>query len=166
MNGEIGNCSIKTLEPKTQEELGLDEPFPFNSSTPLYPEWPVGVLAHVPQEVAKAVAEALFQITKNSTAAIQGKYASWIPPLSYLSLNTMQEKLGWISEGKCMRSDNFYNAVVCPAGYVKKSEAEMDRSCVDDDADSGWVNTTACPPGTSVCVALVRKCQIKPTPSR
>jgi len=39
-----------------------------------YPEWPVGVLPHVPTKVAASVASALYNIDANSTAAHSGKY--------------------------------------------------------------------------------------------
>ena len=93
---------------------------------------PLAALRDTPKEVSKAVVEALFQINKTHEAAIAGKYSSWIPPLSYASLNFMQRSLGWIAPpplaalstgaaastdfvalGQCTRSDNFYNAIVC-----------------------------------------------------
>jgi serine/threonine protein kinase len=154
-NGEIDLGLIKVLAPK---DLGSDSMFPFQTSTLLYPEWPVAALRHVPNEVSKAVAAALFQINISHPAAVAGKYSSWIPPLSYASLNSMQRSLGWINEhvrpsaqtgfvalGQCMKSVHFYDAVVCPTNFVKISEEEMHESC------SG-VNTTACPKGyTCVC---------------
>ena len=99
---------------------------------------PLAALRHTPKEVSKAVVEALFQINKTHEAAIAGKYSSWIPPLSYASLNFMQRSLGWIAPpppaalstsaaastgfvalGQCTRSDNFYNAIVCT--YIQLS---------------------------------------------
>jgi hypothetical protein len=141
LNKEIEAGLIKVLEPK---DVGPN--FPFETTTDLYPEWSIGVLPHVDEAITKALVDALFSIDRTHYAAISGKYSSWIPPLSYLSLNKMQRELGWISEkGACMRSDKFYDAVVCPVGYLKLSEVDVDTSCKG-------VNTTACPDGyTCVC---------------
>lgn len=64
--------------------------FPFNSSTQLYPEWPVAALPHVDANTIKMVAEALQAITPNSTIATIGGYATFTPPLSYLTLFKLQ----------------------------------------------------------------------------
>ena len=113
LNGEIEAGLLKVLEPKN-----VGSEFPFNTTTSLYPEWSIGALRHVPEDISKAVVEALFKINRTTPAAISGKYSSWIPPLSYLPLNSMQRSLGWINEspataanstfaalGACIRSD-------------------------------------------------------------
>lgn len=106
---------------------------------------PLAALRHTPKEVSKAVVEALFQINKTHEAAIAGKYSSWIPPLSYASLNFMQRSLGWIAPpppaalstsaaastgfvalGQCTRSDNFYNAIVCT--YIQLSYLQKKKT--------------------------------------
>jgi serine/threonine protein kinase len=165
MNGEIEPGLLKVVSPKN---LGPNSEFPFQTTTPLYPEWPVAVLRHVPEEVTREVAKALLQIDKTHPAAVAGKYAEWIPPLSYSSLNAMQRSLGWIKEpteepaphstefvslGQCMKSDNFYDAIVCPDTYVKVSKEAMDVGCSS-------VNTTPCPDGYS-CVC--NPCKKVPT---
>ena len=113
LNGEIEPGLLKVLEPKN-----VGPGFPFNTTTSLYPEWSIGVLRHVPEDISKAVLEALFKINRTTPAAISGTYSSWIPPLSYMPLNSMQRALGWINEspattenssfvalGACIRSD-------------------------------------------------------------
>lgn len=50
-----------------QEGLEIDgEPFPFESSTPLYPEWNVASLTHVPDEVAQEVQAALLALKEHA----------------------------------------------------------------------------------------------------
>lgn len=46
-----------------------DEPFPFESSTPLYPEWNIAALAHVPVDVQQAVMEAMLAVVDHAQAA-------------------------------------------------------------------------------------------------
>lgn len=43
--------------------------FPFDSSTPLYPEWNLAGLAHVPEEVRRAVQTALWDVNDHAGAA-------------------------------------------------------------------------------------------------
>lgn len=64
--------------------------FPFSSSTQLYPEWPVAAMPHVEADTIKLVAEALLAITPSSRIATIGGYATFTPPLSYLTLFKMQ----------------------------------------------------------------------------
>jgi hypothetical protein len=53
--GELIDTSLfKVIEP--EDGLQIDgDPFPFSSSTPLYPEWNVASLPWVPDEVAREV---------------------------------------------------------------------------------------------------------------
>jgi hypothetical protein len=70
----------------------------------------------------KFVSEALFKIKKTDACALAGNYAGWVPPLSYLLLNAMQRSLGWISDkGICIKSDLFYEAIICPPNHLKMS---------------------------------------------
>ena len=41
--------------------------------------------------------------------------------MPYRTHKMMQRNQKW----KCMRSDNLYNAIVCPAGYFKVNEFDM-----------------------------------------
>jgi hypothetical protein len=53
----------------------------------------------------------------------------------------MQRSLGWISDkGVCIKSDDLYEAIVCPSGHLKMSKADLNSSC------TGY-NKTACPSG-------------------
>jgi len=60
--GELVDKSLfKILEP----EVGLEidgVPFPFESSTPLYPEWNIASLPHVPDDVAREVQKVLLDL--------------------------------------------------------------------------------------------------------
>jgi len=54
-----------------QEGLEIDgEPFPFESSTPLYPEWNVASLSHVPDEVSQEVQKALLALSDHADVGV------------------------------------------------------------------------------------------------
>ncbi len=52
-------------------------------STPLYPEWPIARLRHVPDALAIAVAIALMQMPADDPAALAGNITGWTLPLNY-----------------------------------------------------------------------------------
>jgi hypothetical protein len=64
-----------------------------------------------------------------------GKYSSWTTTLSYMQLRTMQEATGFIqlvketNTWRCSRSEEIYDAIACPADYVKKSPADVKNGC-------------------------------------
>lgn len=156
--------------------LNIDgEPFPFEATTPLYPEWNIAALAHVPVDVSEALQDAMLSLADhakvisdlqecmddfNSTticdyelipkarcdttpeiaeiafdASNKGKYSSWTTTLSYMQLRSMQEQTGFIqmdpddNKWKCTRSSTIYDAIVCPSGYYKETEEEVDTAC-------------------------------------
>ena len=118
--------TFKILEP--QQFPG----FQFNSSTQLYPEWPVAALPHVDVATQKAVATALFAMDyradpQNYTKLAQ--VATFTPPLPYSSLRDMHRSLGWIVNGSCLTSIDTYDTIVCSAGSFRKSRAVVNASC-------------------------------------
>ena len=118
--------TFKILEP--QQFPG----FQFNSSTQLYPEWPVAALPHIDVATQKAVATALFAMDyrldpQNYTKLAQ--VATFTPPLPYSSLRDMHRQLGWIVNGSCLTSIDTYDTVVCSAGTFRKSRAVVNASC-------------------------------------
>eukprot|EP00529_Nitzschia_sp_RCC80_P006728 CAMPEP_0113493838 /NCGR_PEP_ID=MMETSP0014_2-20120614/28800_1 /TAXON_ID=2857 /ORGANISM="Nitzschia sp." /LENGTH=1552 /DNA_ID=CAMNT_0000387717 /DNA_START=353 /DNA_END=5011 /DNA_ORIENTATION=- /assembly_acc=CAM_ASM_000159 len=70
-----------------------------------------------------------------AAARTSGKYAEWVPSLSYMQLRSMQEATGFISLDKdsgtwrCVRSTEIYDAISCPAGTYRKSRQEVDDGC-------------------------------------
>ena len=119
--------TFKILEPKPAVPG-----FQFNSSTELYPEWPVATLAHVDVPTQKALARALFALDYTQDPQNYTKGASistFTPPLAYYSLRDMQQSLGWIVNGSCITSTNTYDTIVCSTGSYKKSPALVNSSC-------------------------------------
>ena len=59
---------LKILDPIP--DLNIDgDPFPFESSTPLYPEWNVAALSHVPVDVSRALQEAMLAVGDHAEPA-------------------------------------------------------------------------------------------------
>ena len=85
--GEIRLEDFKILGIKTTEG------FEFLHSTPLYPEWPFAKLEHTSQELASKVAAVLYEIKKDSLAAISGKYVGWTFPLDYTPVDKLLKDL-------------------------------------------------------------------------
>jgi serine/threonine protein kinase len=119
--------TFKILEPKTFPG------FQFNSSTVLYPEWPVAALPHVDVATQKAVATALFALnysrTDHASFTRLAQVATFTPPLPYSSLRDMHRLLGWIVNGSCLTSTDTYETIVCTAGTFRKSKAVVTASC-------------------------------------
>ncbi|NLI80979.1 MAG: PhnD/SsuA/transferrin family substrate-binding protein [Deltaproteobacteria bacterium] len=57
--------------------------FPVAHSTPLYPEFPMVAVAHVPANVRNEVAQALNSLTPSEPAAVSAKIQGWRKPLDY-----------------------------------------------------------------------------------
>ncbi|CAG9460527.1 unnamed protein product [Pedinophyceae sp. YPF-701] len=125
-DGRIDFADIEVLE---RNDAAMAGGFPFQVSTPLYPEWGVGVLPHVPREVSVAVFQALMALNKTHPAAVAGKYAGWGLPESYMALRNLQDDLNFISDGACTRTSQLYESVVCPPGFAKKSREAVQAAC-------------------------------------
>lgn len=67
--------------------------FPFLLSTPLYPEWPIARLRHVPDALAIQVAVALMQMPADAAAARAGNIAGWTLPLNYQPVHEAMREL-------------------------------------------------------------------------
>jgi ABC-type phosphate/phosphonate transport system substrate-binding protein len=154
--------TFKILDPKPSSVLPAG--FPFNSSTMLYPEWPVAALPHVGQTVQKAVAQALMALnstTGSPTAAYTtaAKISTFTTPLNYADLRTMQQSLGWIVNGSCITSTQTYATIVCDPGTFKRSQAVLNTSCASLNLtcktgyDCTWCVAVAHPPPSGMSVA-------------
>jgi len=91
---DAGTARTETLELMAAEgKIRLDdfhvlnpqraEGFPLLLSTPLYPEWPMARLRHVPEALAIQVAIALMQMSADDPAARASNIAGWTLPLNY-----------------------------------------------------------------------------------
>ncbi len=62
-------------------------------STRRYPEWPLARLPHTPDKLAARVAQALFRMGDEESAAIAAKVAGWTYPLSYQPVHDCLKEL-------------------------------------------------------------------------
>jgi two-component system sensor histidine kinase TtrS len=70
-----------------------DPDYPFVISTPRYPEWPFGKLAHTSSELTDRVAAALVEMPADSEAAIAGRNLGWTVPLNYRPVHDLLYEL-------------------------------------------------------------------------
>lgn len=80
-------ASLKVLAPKTYEG------FPYKVSTDLYPEWAFAKTQHISNELAKAIALRILEITPSSGAARAAGYHSWTMPYNYQPVHDLMMKL-------------------------------------------------------------------------
>lgn len=126
-----------------------DASFPFKRSTDFTPEWPIGALTHVPDDIKELVSRALMDLDRSSTdpllsePGVKGSFSTWVPPISYLGLLGMLEEINYYDPAhrKCLRASNVYDAIRCPSGYVKQSE---EKTFCQDDCKTGY--TCVCNP--------------------
>jgi two-component system sensor histidine kinase TtrS len=97
---EVGIVRTDTLERMAQEgNLDMDDlqiispkfydNFPYATSTPLYPEWPLAQLAHTPQSIAKEVAVALLKLPADHPAAQKARIHGWTIPENYQTVHDL-----------------------------------------------------------------------------
>lgn len=109
-----------------------DASFPFARSTSFTPEWPIGALTHVPNEIMELVGEALMALSRDDSKpelaqpALKGHFASWVPPMNYYKLMEILQSIGYFDPTlrKCLRNADVYKAISCPKGFVKQSETK------------------------------------------
>ena len=109
-----------------------DSSFPFARSTSFTPEWPIGALTHVPNEIMELVGEALMSLGRDDSEpqlaepALKGHFASWVSPMNYYKLMDMLQSIGYFDPKlrKCLRNADVYKAISCPKGFVKQSESK------------------------------------------
>ena len=86
-SGEIDLNNFKVINQKRVRD------FSFLLSTSLYPEWPFSALEHTPEELTKAVFQALMTIEKTQPAAVAGMYDGWEQPRSYKQVHELLKSL-------------------------------------------------------------------------
>eukprot|EP00929_Paragymnodinium_shiwhaense_P039065 TRINITY_DN20552_c0_g1_i1.p1 TRINITY_DN20552_c0_g1~~TRINITY_DN20552_c0_g1_i1.p1 ORF type:complete len:1170 (-),score=194.16 TRINITY_DN20552_c0_g1_i1:552-4061(-) len=127
-----------------------DSEFPFARSTDFTPEWPIGALKHVPEEIKEIVGRKLMDLDRFSSDPIlsepgeKGSFDTWVTPMNYLGLLGMLESIGYYDpkQRMCLRNADVYKAVNCPSGYVKLAEDKA--FCPADECKTGY--TCLCEP--------------------
>lgn len=85
--GRLDPARFRVLAPKTMP--GFD----CAVSTDLYPDWPLARLASTPEDLAKAVVVALFEMPADHPAAKAAGYEGWTVPLDYQSVHALFRSL-------------------------------------------------------------------------
>ena len=85
--GRLDPARFRVLAPKTVP--GFD----CAVSTDLYPDWPLARLASTPEDLAKAVVVALFEMPADHPAAKAAGYEGWTVPLDYQSVHALFRSL-------------------------------------------------------------------------
>ncbi|HYF89675.1 sensor histidine kinase [Azospirillum sp.] len=85
--GRLDPARFRVLAPKTVP--GFD----CAVSTDLYPDWPLARLASTPEDLAKAVVVALFEMPADHPAAKAAGYEGWTVPLDYQSVHSLFRSL-------------------------------------------------------------------------
>lgn len=67
--------------------------FPFQLSTPLYPEWPFAAMPQTDPRLAQQVAKALYSMPEDDPAARQGHYHGWTIPTDYEPVRALLQEL-------------------------------------------------------------------------
>jgi serine/threonine protein kinase len=111
----------------------LQAGYPFNTSTQLWPEWPVAALAHVELDTQKAVAEALFAFGRSAVSlpyVIPGRVASFTPSLDYVAVRDMQHAQALVVNGTCLTASQVFDSILCMPGTFRRSRNAIDAECL------------------------------------
>jgi len=77
MEGKLDLSQIRAINAKHYDH------FPYEVSTPLYPEWPFAQLSHTSQQLAREVSIALLKLPADHPAAKQAHISGWTIPENY-----------------------------------------------------------------------------------
>ena len=94
--------------------------FPYQHSTPLYPNAVVSSLDAIPFEVRRAVATALFAIRPTDPTAQAAAYYGFTSLGAYTQIRTLMSSLGLLDNNtQCRSIASLYDLVQCPIGMAK-----------------------------------------------
>ncbi|MCD2450970.1 EAL domain-containing protein [Methylicorpusculum oleiharenae] len=85
-----GKLDLNQIKIINQQKLPA---YPYISSTPLYPEWPVSVMPQVDEQLSRRLIIALLNLPPDSSAARSAGIYGFIPPANYESVHEVLRKL-------------------------------------------------------------------------
>lgn len=68
-------------------------------------------------------------IADGSPPAKAGNYTTWVPPYSYTGIAQLEESVGYVVNGKCLRNATLTQLLVCPAGEESLPVDELAEHC-------------------------------------
>ena len=71
------------------------------------------------------------RIDRSDPAAIAGNYSSWTTPYSYNPVREMQQDIGLLKNGSCLRSSQLEDLIHCAAGQIKLPHDQLKDRCID-----------------------------------
>jgi len=85
------DLSVDALRVVNRQSMGS---YPFAVSTRLYPEWPMVTMPHVPDDLERRIAAALFALDTSDPASMLSGIAGFGPPSDYAPVESMKRALG------------------------------------------------------------------------
>ncbi|KAK9826914.1 hypothetical protein WJX74_000050 [Apatococcus lobatus] len=109
-----GSPMFRVVNPQTSPG------FPYQHSTPLYPNAVLSALDTTPFFARRSIADALFAIPPNDTLAQQGAYYGFTPLGAYTQVRTVMAAVGLLNNRtQCRTIGDLTDLVQCPAGYAQ-----------------------------------------------
>eukprot|EP00808_Paulinella_micropora_P029346 g15244.t1 len=135
--------------------------FSLDASTPLYKEWPFGVLPHVSQEIWSALQAILLELQETSEAALVGQHAGFVAVSATTSyyqaeanvsyqLNLVQPSSDLCQQGSMRNLSKLTQPCeLCPPGRFNADGLPLCRACDPDfySDKAGSLVCSACPAG-------------------
>jgi len=85
-----GKINLATINILNHQEL---KPFPFVTSTQLYPEWPIATMNHVEDHLARQITVALLLLQPKNPAAIKADIYGFTIPANYTQVENLLREL-------------------------------------------------------------------------
>lgn len=86
-DGKVNLAAINILNPQALK------PFPFVTSTQLYPEWPIATMSHVEAYLARQITVALLSLQPKNPAAIKADIHGFTIPANYTQVENLLREL-------------------------------------------------------------------------
>jgi len=69
------------------------------------------------------------RIDRSDYPAQAGGYAGWTTPYSYNTVRTLQQDIGLLKNGSCLRSNEIEDLITCAAGQIKLPLDQLRMQC-------------------------------------
>ena len=90
------------------------------------------------------------RIDRSDYPAQAGGYAGWTTPYSYNTVRTLQQDIGLLKNGSCLRSNEIEDLITCAAGQIKLSLDQLRMQCAREGLHCPDVSN---PPKCTACSA-------------
>ena len=90
------------------------------------------------------------RINRSDYPAQAGGYAGWTTPYSYNTVRTLQQDIGLLRNGSCLRSNEIEDLITCAAGQIKLPLDQLRMQCAREGLHCPEVTQ---PPACTACSA-------------